>query len=282
MSFINYFKPVETITPDEAREKIKGKTPGEICILDVRLPKEYERGHIPGAVLIPIAELPERLDELDPGTPTIVYCAIGGRSRAGASMLQDAGFAGAYNLRGGFNYWNGLSAEGPPETGMAYFKDVDNPEDVLLLAWSMEEGTRRFYEKMTDISEAKDVKDIYAGLAKAEVNHQRTISGLYHEITGTSADTSTPFYTKYVPGDEMEQLLEGQMKVGEVVAWARERSVTEVLEFAIGLEAKLYDLYMRMKEKYKDPPANTVYSKLATEEKQHLDLFSDLLEKKLG
>lgn len=282
MSFINYFKPVETIGPDEAREKIKGKSPEEICILDVRLPKEYERGHIPGAVLIPIAQLPERLDDLAPETPTIVYCAIGGRSRAGASILQDAGYKEVYNLKGGFNLWNGLSAPGPPETGMAYFKDVDNAEDILLLAWSMEEGTRRFYEKMTDISEADDVREIYGGLAKVEVNHQRTISELYHELAGTSADTSTPFYTKYVPEDEMEQLMEGQMKLGEVISWASGRSVIDVLEFAIGLEAKLYDLYMRMQEKYTEPPANTVYSKLAAEEKQHLDLFVDLLEKKLG
>jgi len=282
MSFINYFKPVETISPDEAREKIKGKTPGEICLLDVRLPKEYERGHIPGAVLIPIAQLPGRLGELDPGTPTIVYCAIGGRSRAGASILQDAGFEAAYNLKGGFNLWNGLSAAGPPETGMAFFKGVDNPGDILLLAWSMEEGTRRFYEKMTDMSEAKDIRDLYGGLAKVEVNHQRAITTLYHEISGTSPDASTPFYTKYVPENDMEQLMEGRMKLGEVVAWARERSVNEVLEYAIGLEAVLYDLYVRMKEKYKTPPAHTVYSKLAVEEKQHLDMFSDLLEKRLG
>ncbi len=282
MSFINYFKPVKTITADEAREMVKGKTPGEICLLDVRLPKEYERGHLPGAVLIPIAELPGRLGELDPGTPTIVYCAIGGRSRAGASILQDAGFAGVYNLKGGFNYWNGLFAPGPPETGAAYFKDADNAGDILLLAWAMEEGTRRFYEKMADISGTKDVKEIYAGLAKVEVNHQRTLSELYHELAGTSPDTSSPFYLKYVPEDEMEQVIEGQMKLGEVVTWARERSVTEVLEFAIGLEARLYDLYMRMKAKYKDPPADAVYSKLAVEEKQHLDLFVDLLEKQLG
>jgi len=45
MSFINYFKPVTTITADEAREMIKGKKPGEFCLLDVRQPKEYEQGH---------------------------------------------------------------------------------------------------------------------------------------------------------------------------------------------------------------------------------------------
>jgi rhodanese-related sulfurtransferase/rubrerythrin len=281
MSFINYFKPVDTITPDEAREMIKGKKPEEFCLLDVRQPKEYERGHIPGATLIPIAQLEERLGELDPRKPTIAYCAIGGRSRAAASILQDAGFDQSYNLKGGFNAWNGLAAPGPPETGMAYFTDVENTEDVLLLAWTLEEGTRRFYEEMADSARDPDAKKIYNNLKKAEVKHQLTITNLYYQVTGTSTDTATPFYTKYLAEDEMEQVIEGRMKLGDVLAWAKERPVKEVLEYAIALEAKLYDLYFRMKEKYKEPAVNKVYSTLANEEKQHLDLFIDLLEKKI-
>lgn len=281
MSFLNYFKPVVSITSDEVRAKIKGKKPEEICILDVRQLKEYERGHIPGAKLIPISDLPDRLGELDPNTPTIAYCAIGGRSHAAASILQDAGFAEAYNLRGGFSVWNGLAAKGPPETGMAYFKDMEDPEEILLLAWALEEGTRRFYEKMADISSDTDAKEIYTGLANAEVKHQKTITGLYHKTTGTTADTVTPFYTKYLSDEEMEQFMEGQMKLSKVFIWAKEHSLTEVLEFAIALEAKLYDLYFRMKQKFKDPVVNQVYSTLAAEEKNHLDLFTDLLEKKL-
>ncbi|MCP5109191.1 MAG: hypothetical protein GY950_37770 [bacterium] len=282
MSFINYFKPVETIKPDAARSMIKGKKPDEICILDVRQPKEYEQGHIPGAVLIPIAELPDRLGELNPETPTIVYCAIGGRSRAGASILQDAGFAEAYNLKGGFNVWNGLSADGPPETGMAYFKDLDNVEEILILAWVLEEGSRCFYQRMTDITGDDETKELYNALAMEEVNHQSTIKGLYYEITGTAEDTSTPFQIGKLPGNKMEQLMEGQLRTEEVLAWARRHSPAEVLDFAIAMEAKLYDLYMRMEKKYPEPTVNKVYSTLAEEEKKHLDLFTSLLEKKLN
>jgi rhodanese-related sulfurtransferase len=281
MSLINYFKPVVTIKPDEVREMIKGKKPGEFCLLDVRLPKEYERGHIPGSVLIPIAQLPERKGELDPKKLTIAYCAIGGRSRAAASILQDAGFAAAYNLKGGFNAWNGLAVEGPPETGMAYFEKVDKVEDVLLLAWALEEGTRRFYGAMAEHTEDEGVKKIYAGLKEVEKNHQEVITGLFYEITGTGADAVTPFYSKYLSKDELEQLMEGQMKISEVLAWAREQDLKRVLEFAIGLEARLYDLYFRMKGKYKELALNKVYSTLEAEEKEHIDIFSDLLEKRL-
>ena len=278
MSLINYFKPVTTITADEVREMIKGKKPGEFCLLDVRQPKEYEQGHIPGAVLIPIAQLPERLGELDPKIPTIAYCAIGGRSRAGASILQDAGFSESYNLKGGFNVWNGLSAAGPPETGMAYFSGVEKPEDVLSLAWALEESSRRFYKEMANITEDPEVKKVYDALKEVEKNHQKSVTKLYYEITGTAPDSAAPFYTKYLSENEMEQLMEGQMKLGEVLAWARQHSLSEVLEYSISLEAKLYDLYFRMKGKYTEPTINKIYSTLAAEEKNHLDVFTDLLE----
>jgi len=44
-----------------------------ITILDVRQPSEYREGHIPGATLIPLPQLPDRLDEIDPEKPTLVY-----------------------------------------------------------------------------------------------------------------------------------------------------------------------------------------------------------------
>ena len=279
MSILNYFKPVDTITPDKAREMIKGKKPGEYCLLDVRQPKEYERGHIPGSTLIPISRLEDRLSELDPKVLTIAYCAIGGRSRAAASIMQDAGFAEVYNLKGGFDAWNGLAAEGPPDTGMAYFSGAETPEDILLLAWALEEGSRRFYEEMAAVVEDPEAKKVYTNLKEAELKHQEIVTGLYHVLTGMLPDTVTPFYTKYLSDDEMEQLMEGQMKTGEVLAWAKGRELKETLEFAISLEAKLYDLYFRMKEKYKKPEENKIFSTLADEEKNHLDLFTDLLEK---
>lgn len=281
MSILDYFKPVENITVAESREMMKGKKPDEICLLDVRQPKEYEEGHVPGAVLIPIAQLRDRLNELDPKCPTIVYCAIGGRSRAGASILQDEQFDTVYNMKGGFKAWTGPSAEGPPETGMVYFSGTDNPEELLLLAWSLEEGSRLFYEEMAEYASDPDAKKIYIGLAEAEVSHQRTVSNLYYEITGNVPDNVEPFYTKHLSKDELNQLMEGQVKLGEVLAWAKTHTLTEVLEYAIALETKLYDLYSRMKLKYTDPPANKIYASLASEEKNHLDLFIDLLEKKL-
>jgi rhodanese-related sulfurtransferase/rubrerythrin len=282
MGLLDYIKPVTTITADEARDKIKGISPDEYCLLDVRQPREYEEMHLPGAVLIPIGQLSNRIGELDPEKMTIVYCAIGGRSRAGAAILGSGGFREVYNLKGGTKAWNGISVAGPPDMGMARFQDLDRVEDILMLAWSMEEGTRRFYEKMEEMTTDADAANLFAKMKKAEVMHQRLIDKLFYEITGQSPGAEPPAYRSHPAGSDEEQLMEGQMMVNEVVSWAKDRTVEDVLEYCMGLEAIAYDLYFRLKGVYDEPEdVKTAYTSLAKEEKQHLDTFARLFEKKL-
>ena len=73
MSVLDYFKPVSTWPAEKIRESLNQKNQEEYNLVDVRQPKEYEQGHLPGAQLIPVGELPNRLGELDPTKPTIVY-----------------------------------------------------------------------------------------------------------------------------------------------------------------------------------------------------------------
>ena len=73
MGVADYFKPVETMTAEDVRSFIGGKKPDEYNLVDVRQPKEYERGHLPGARLIPVNDIPDRAKELDPNKPTIAY-----------------------------------------------------------------------------------------------------------------------------------------------------------------------------------------------------------------
>jgi rhodanese-related sulfurtransferase len=73
MDLLKYFKPVESMTAEEAREFMKGKSPDEYNLIDVRQPAEYEHGHLAGAQLIPVAELQEHLKEVDKAKPTIAY-----------------------------------------------------------------------------------------------------------------------------------------------------------------------------------------------------------------
>ncbi len=67
------FSPIKTISNQEAMELISKADPNEIQIVDVRQPKEFEKGHIPGAYLMPLSELSQKAKALDPSKTTIVY-----------------------------------------------------------------------------------------------------------------------------------------------------------------------------------------------------------------
>ena len=73
MGILDYFKPVSTWPPEKVREYLDRHSPQEYNLVDVRTPKEYEKGHLPGARLIPVGELESRYKELDPQKPTITY-----------------------------------------------------------------------------------------------------------------------------------------------------------------------------------------------------------------
>ncbi|HEY6424185.1 MAG TPA: MBL fold metallo-hydrolase [Pseudonocardiaceae bacterium] len=74
-------------------------------ILDVRNPGELAAGVIPGGQHIPLATLIDRVGELEPAAPTVVYCASGYRSSIAASALRAAGFSTVADLLGGFGAW---------------------------------------------------------------------------------------------------------------------------------------------------------------------------------
>ena len=82
-------------------------------VVDVRAPDEWRHGHLPGAIHIPLAALPERLGELDASVPIVLHCKGGGRSSIATSFLQSRGIHSVSNLAGGYDGWvaEGLEVE---------------------------------------------------------------------------------------------------------------------------------------------------------------------------
>ena len=73
MQWKQFFTPVESIDAGQAKEMMAKTETGDMTILDVRQPGEYKAGHIPGASLIPLPQLTDRLAELDREKPLMVY-----------------------------------------------------------------------------------------------------------------------------------------------------------------------------------------------------------------
>ncbi len=80
--------------------------PGAPLLLDVREPWEAEIASIPGATLIPMADIPSRLQELDPDRPTVVVCHHGARSLNVTMWLRQQGFEHVQSLAGGIEQWS--------------------------------------------------------------------------------------------------------------------------------------------------------------------------------
>ncbi len=74
-------------------------------LLDVRNPEEITICRIPGSTVIPLPELPNRLNELDPDVPMVVHCKSGGRSAKAIAFLRQQGFTHLQNLSGGILAW---------------------------------------------------------------------------------------------------------------------------------------------------------------------------------
>ena len=94
----------EQITQEEAKEMMDTQ---EVIILDVREQDEYDSGHIPGAVLLPVGSIDEdTAAEVIPETDStvLVYCRSGNRSKTASSTLADLGYTNIYEF-GGINTW---------------------------------------------------------------------------------------------------------------------------------------------------------------------------------
>jgi adenylyltransferase/sulfurtransferase len=88
----------------ELKRKIDAKE--DFFLLDVREPNEYQIGRIPGSTLIPLGEVPQRVNEIPRDKEIIVQCKMGGRSARAAEFLRQQGYKNVKNLKGGILDWS--------------------------------------------------------------------------------------------------------------------------------------------------------------------------------
>lgn len=81
------------------------KDSDDVYLLDVREQWEYDEGHIPGITLLPMGEVPNRLDEIPKDKEVIVTCRTGNRSGQVVDFLSQNGFDNVHNMQGGIVAW---------------------------------------------------------------------------------------------------------------------------------------------------------------------------------
>jgi adenylyltransferase/sulfurtransferase len=94
---------ISQISPIELKRRLDAGE--DLFVLDVREPHEYQIANL-GAKLIPLGDLPARVNELDSSREIVVHCKSGGRSQKAAEFLAQSGFKKLHNLAGGINAWS--------------------------------------------------------------------------------------------------------------------------------------------------------------------------------
>jgi len=94
---------MERYAPSKAQQRLEA---GEACLLDVREPSELALASIEGAIHIPLAQIPQAVEQLPRDQEIIVLCHHGVRSAMAADFLERNGFESVSNLEGGIDAWS--------------------------------------------------------------------------------------------------------------------------------------------------------------------------------
>lgn len=272
---------VINIYPDEL-EEFRAKTrERNYLLIDVRQPREYAEGHIPGAQLIPLPEIEHRLDELGTEQNLILYCRTGGRSAVAAALIKDAGprQGRLYNLVGGITGWEGKELKDIPHLEL-FPRDMPLAQ-TLFRAMNMEKGAWLFYHDLAQEYAGTELGEMVGELGDMEEVHAKSIFTYWNRHRSAPAPESF---------EEIFDRLDGKIMEGgkPISAWmARlgkdpEDRKLRLLELACEIEYYAYDLYRGLAKRDSDPEAAQAYLHLAEQEKAHVRVISKALDKAFG
>ncbi|CCH48115.1 rhodanese-like domain-containing protein [Pseudodesulfovibrio piezophilus] len=269
---------IQMMNVDQAREFIERRKPEDFTLLDVRQAWEYEEFHLPGAILIPLTELADRLGEIDTFKPVLAYCASGGRSMAAATLLEGHGYKSLINMVGGAMAWNGQSAFGPMELGMVVFSGSESVGEIIGKAYAMENTLQGFYARQGEQAETPEQKDLFMTLAGFEDRHKKTLFTLYKKAVTLSLSQES--FEKKIMKD-VGGLGEGGVNLEEFVeefggAFDDEHGI---LQLASMIEAQAMDYYIRCARRAESEETKEALQLLAREEKAHLRLLGKQMDR---
>lgn len=271
---------VQTLYSNEVKNFIREHSEGDYVLLDVRQPGEYAQEHLPGAKLIPLPQLIDSLEELDVAKPIIVYCAVGGRSRMATQLLTSLGFRNVFHLQGGIQAWEDRTATGPREFHLDFIKGDESPYEIVLLAYRMEEGLKKFHEAFLAKTEEPALSTLLTALIKAEESHKKTLLEL-QESPAFQAPETLPDHIH-----ELSDTGSCQMEGGiDINAFIKQNQlflndVDGYLDLAMMIETQALDLYLRMAAGSQNELTQKVLHRIGNEEKAHLDLLGKYLNQR--
>ena len=191
--------------------------------------------------------------------------------------MTGQGFKEVYNLKGGIAAWQGQAAAGSEEIGMLLITGDESPQDIVRLAYGLEEGLQKFYAASSRRALDPEVIKVLGRLAEIEVRHKQKLFDLYQTI-----ESSKPTIESF-EAQVSSELTEGGFDPDKLVESSLPtlKNAADVINFAMMLEAQGMDLYMRYANKSRDPHVKDILFQMAEDEKAHLKRLGELLEDNL-
>lgn len=277
MKWKNVIPEVRSINSDEAKAFIHTCATESYQLVDVRQPQEYNREHLPGAILAPLNELMAGTVDLKKEIPVLVYSREGERSLAAAQWLTSQDYADVQIIEGGLNNWRGFKASGHTELNLKLIDPEAEFPDALSLAFAMEEGLRLFYIELARETEDKVLKKLYRKMASFEVEHKQVLSKKYSISQGKEL-------IKKERGNHEDQLMEGggYADITLIKALANTNNAHDIFSLGLAMETQAMDFYIRLARQAEDKKSEAFYLEMAGEEKKHLAFISSQMDQYLS
>jgi rhodanese-related sulfurtransferase/rubrerythrin len=265
---------ITDLTPEELRNYLQSHHEKAFRLIDVRQPGEYEMVHIPGAQLLPLPELMQDLENLPKDKELIFYCRSGARSATAAVMVAEEtdGNIKLYNLEGGILAWEGAMVDDLPR--IALFEQR-SAEQMMATAMNLEKGALRFYSHVQSAFGQYGWSEIFGSLGQVETAHAKTIYHFWQQINNT-IEPFEPLFDRL--GGEV---LEGGQALDEVLQTIGQQgkaSCMELVELAMKMEYRAYDLYRTMADQAAAAEAREAFITIAQAEKGHMQALVKAIE----
>ena len=189
-------------------------------------------------------------------------------------MLNGMGFTDVINMAGGIKAWDSNTAVGPQDSGLSLFTGSEIPEELLIVAYSLEKGLMDFYGSMAPKVTNTDARQLFEKLAAIEVKHQARILKEYGALTGKPVDQGDFEKQLVAPAVEGGLTTEEYLKLYDPDIEA----AAEVISLAMAIEAQALDLYQRASEGPASEAGRKTLIQIANEERAHLEQLARLFE----
>ena len=163
---------------------------------------------------------------------------------------------------------------------MAYFDGATTPEELIALAWMLEEGACKFYREMGKKEKSPDAAALFRELSDDEEKHKSSLLGIYRRRTGKEANPGFP--RSLLSLESGVDYLEGGVVLNQALEWAQGKELRDILDFSVSLEVNAIDLYIKMERKVEGGEAKEVFQALSNQERNHLKRITEALQERIS